>query len=418
MRDIDGDAWLTGVTGGGDGDDGAKWTSRLRRLTITGSNCSIPLLTTLLRFAPALETLQNAVWDIHSRLSVRFWSPSPPNTVVVASVALVRLQVDIMCVEECAELPRTLTDLDVGRPSAATRAIEPTNFSAFWVSVVVERFAGLARLRFGHSAVDNVYSLETLTANLSCLTDLNVPSCAIPAAPLGNSRLQLLTCTFLRPTTATVAVVDFDGVDQVDTAAPSTLLRDAVTPPPLPPVLLGAHLHTLRLANTMIAFRAPSLECVLAVVTSAPTLTALFDLYTDNDFEFERATAAIADAAVRLHTLGIVARSATTMAPLARFAESLCALEIDGFRPVARIIAEVLPKIRSVVAVRRVAAAVRRLWPPLPRLERLVLGAVLDERDMYAVVARYPSVVDASESRAFDTRAYWHPATTTAATST
>ena len=157
---------------------------------------------------------------------------------------------------------------------------------------------------------------------------------------------------------------------------------------------------------------------MLAVVTSAPSLTALFNLYVDDDFEFERATAAIAGAAIRLRTLGIVARRATTMMPLARFAESLCVLEIDGLLPVARIIAAVEPKNRSAVAMRRVTETVERLWPSLPRLERLALGASLDVRDMYAVVARYPSVVDASESRAFDTRAPWRPVTATATTAT
>jgi hypothetical protein len=166
-------------------------------------------------------------------------------------------------------------------------------------------------------------------------------------------------------------------------------------------------LHTLDLASTMTAFGAPSFECALGLATGAPRLTTLLGLCVENDAEFERATNALSHAQIR--TLGMCAPDVTSMAPLARFAGSLCALHIDRYHLLSRTLATVEPGDKSRAAVERVAEVVRRLWPPLPNLVRLALRDALDERDMCAVIERYPGV-DAAWSWGADTHRHWSPA--------
>ena len=456
LRDRDADASLGGDNGvaaapsgsnnrGGDEavdrtvsdrDNGApRWTAQLRDLKITGWRCVIPRLATLLRFAPRLVSLESAEWAASSCLSAPGpWAPPPPASSAANSDRhdfggeLLRLKVGNMSVEECGLLPKTLTDLDVELPApigggdggagGGDEPIDQRFFAETWTAAVANRFASsLTRLRFGNVGAYNTYSLETLTAALPHLTDLDVPWCKIPTTALATSRLERLECSFLAPAVTHAASSEVSAVVVAAAAIVVDVRTDTSTAASTPewgalvnpPLLFGRALHTLDFAATATAFRAPSFECVLGLATSAaPSLTALFGMRVSGDAEFERAATVLAASGARLSALSLRASGVTTMAPLARFADSLRSLGLDEYRPVARLLAAVDAHDFSHRSPRLVAA-VARLWPSLPKLESLTLHSALNERDMYAIVARYPTVVSADGSFGNDTHNHWGP---------
>jgi hypothetical protein len=351
---------------------------RIRHMTVTGCNCVVPLLGTVLQFAPRLETLRNTGWFSEKRVV-----PSSTTPADVAS-ALERLEIDVAYVDDCRHLPPTLSVLDVEWPADESGDNTTPAFAARWTAAIVERFSALTRLRIGHVGSRNVYSLETLTERLPQLTDLSVPYCVIPAAPLVASRLETLACTFLLPDASLAATSSTSSSSPTTTTAPRVVAA---------PCLLGPALHTLDLVGTMDRLR---FECGIELAASAPRLVSLAGLLVASDAEFAQATAALSHA--RLHTLRLRAPGVTTMTPLRVFSDSLRSLHVDRYHVLSRILAEVAPKDRSRAAVERVSEVVRHRWPALPKLVRLALHNVLDERDMNAVIARYPPEVDTSTS--------------------
>jgi hypothetical protein len=432
MQNLDGGLWLeraapTDTCADTDARPDAKavdsqprWTAQLRHLKIAGRNCIVPLLNAVLRFAPRLETLENDRWSGMLRFrAVRSAAPispppspplaskasEPPGSARVAAVAagaLVRVKVCYMDLKECGALPATLTDLDV--EWAATVTSDGSRLLAEeFAAIAADRFPRLARLRFGRHC--SAVSLVALAERLPHLTDLEVPECALPVEPLVHSRLERLVCKFV-VSAGTVSVSGGSWFDaRAATPRPRTLHR---LPSLRSSLLSGPSLHTLDLTTTMSAFAGPRVESVLAVVASAaPTLARLAGLRVTGDTEFSRAAFCLASAGARLRELQLWAPGVTTMEPLAEFSETLRMLELAGFYGIAVLL-------ESVALNDGLTETVGRLWPPLPRLERLSLADVLDERDMRAVFARYPSVVDGGESRASDTREPWRPVTAAA----
>lgn len=411
MENLNADAWLkkcgrnSGDNSGGnrgDSDDDRKesWSTRVLHLTISGRNCTVPLLETALRFGPRLETLRHTGWARESRLE-----PSSPRApIVFVAPALTHLCVNLAYADDCRRLPPTLSTLVVEWPAVSADdgtgdAASSLAFVARWTAAVTQRFPGLTRLHLGHVAQGHVYSVETLARRLPYLTDLSVPLAEIPLAPLSvASRLEKLACTFVEPTVAVVDAPMARLEATADTAAAIDL--DIKLSPPR---LFGSRLHTLDLVNTEFS-RAVSLAA-----NAAPGLTALTNLSVDSDAELAHAAAALAH--LPLRTLGLRAHAITTTQPLGVFAATLCELDIDSYRAIAIALSRVDPGDRTPAAMKRVSEAVARLWPPLPRLERLSLHGILRERDMHAVLARYPTVVDAGGSWANDTCRHWSAAT-------
>jgi hypothetical protein len=352
MQNLDGDLWLTlaipsppptTTADGCDLDAKSKaepWTVELRHLKIGGWNCIVPFPVAALRFAPRLETLDSAAWTNSAQSAFRHPSTSSQSSSalsvsVAVPRALVRLKVGAMCVEECQALPPTLTDLDIEWPTVAVRNDNGPSHANIWVAAIVARFPRLVRLRFGRLVRSNEYWLATLTESLPHLTDLDVPACALPAAPLVHSRLQRLACKFF--------VSDATAATSGSNPAWFGSTHGAATAPR--PSLLGPALHTLDLATTMASFAAPRFEHMLAVLASAaPSLTRLAGMYVVGDTEFARATDALASAGVRLCELRLRTASVTTMRPLGRFADSLRVLEVSDYHQVARLLAAVEPK--------------------------------------------------------------------------
>jgi hypothetical protein len=406
MRNLDGDKWMKAAadgggegqrsspTGGGGGNDDGKirtegatdekWPVCVRHLTLTGWNCVVPALTTVLGFAPRVEMLRHTDWSAETR-----HQPPPRQSAseeAAVAESLLSLEIGVAHLEDLHHLPRTLSVLVVESPGIdrddAGRDLIALDFAAQWTAAVVDRFVGLTRLHIGSIGA---YSLETLTERLPQLTDLSLPYCVVPATPLAHSHLEKLACTLVKPA--------------ADATIESKAIRAGATVPPFPvaPGLLGPALHTLDLVNTMYH---SGCNMGLALAASAPHLVSLVGLVVPDDAAFHRAIAALAY--MPLHTLGLCSPGVTSMAPLARFAESLHTLDVDRCPVLAAMLADAGRRKQPSDRIEWcLPAVVRRVWPPLPKLARLNLHDIFNEREMRAVLERYPGV-DSTGSWAAD----------------